>query len=135
MTTAAPALLRRMFDAAVASAQPALRIPQQLPSPASLGAGRLVVIGAGQASAAMARAVEDHWHGPAVRPGGHALRLQRALPAHRDRRGLATGARRSRAARGRTDARSRRRPAARRPGAVPDLGRRLVAAALAGAPA
>ncbi|HEY2188305.1 MAG TPA: glycerate kinase [Caldimonas sp.] len=58
------ALLRRMFDAAVASAQPALCIPPHLPSPESLGAGRLVVIGAGKASAAMARTVEEHWRGP-----------------------------------------------------------------------
>ena len=58
------ALLRRMFDAAIASAQPALCVPPHLPPPASLGSGRLVVIGAGKASAAMARAVEDHWDGP-----------------------------------------------------------------------
>ncbi len=58
------ALLRRMFDAAVASAQPALCVPPQLPSPEELGKGRLVVIGAGKASAAMARAVEDAWDGP-----------------------------------------------------------------------
>src|SRR5437868_6783407 len=53
-------LLRRMFDAAVASAQPALCVPPHLPE---LPRGRLVVIGAGKASAAMARAVEDHWDG------------------------------------------------------------------------
>jgi glycerate 2-kinase len=58
------ALLRRMFDAAVASAQPALCVPPHLPDPASLGPGRLIVIGAGKASAAMARAVETHWQGP-----------------------------------------------------------------------
>jgi hydroxypyruvate reductase len=57
------ALLRQMFDAAVASAQPALCVPPHLPTAAELGAGRLVVIGAGKASAAMARAVEDHWSG------------------------------------------------------------------------
>ena len=57
-------LLRRMFDAAIASAQPALCVPPYLPSPESLGTGRLIVIGAGKASAAMARAVEDHWTGP-----------------------------------------------------------------------
>ncbi len=57
-------LLRRLFDAAVASAQPALCIPPYMPSPDELGTGRLIVIGAGKASAAMARAVEDHWRGP-----------------------------------------------------------------------
>ncbi|MDP3654150.1 MAG: glycerate kinase [Rhodoferax sp.] len=62
--TRARQLLRRMFDAAIASAQPALCIPAHLPSPQALGTGRLIVIGAGKASAAMARAVEDHWSGP-----------------------------------------------------------------------
>jgi hydroxypyruvate reductase len=57
------ALLRRLFDAAVASAQPALCVPTHLPDPATVR-GRLIVIGAGKASAAMARAVEQHWHGP-----------------------------------------------------------------------
>jgi len=54
-------LLRDMFDAAIASAQPALCVPPHLPDPPR---GRLIVIGAGKASAAMARAVEDHWSGP-----------------------------------------------------------------------
>ena len=54
-------LLRRMFDAAVAAAQPSLCLPPHLPPPPQ---GRLIVIGAGKASAAMARAVEDHWPGP-----------------------------------------------------------------------
>ena len=62
--TQATDLLRRLFDAAIASAQPALCVPPHLPSPDALGGGRLVVIGAGKASAAMARAVEDHWAGP-----------------------------------------------------------------------
>ena len=55
------ALLRAMFDAAVAAAQPALCLPAQLPAPPL---GRTIVIGAGKASAAMARALEDHWPGP-----------------------------------------------------------------------
>jgi len=50
-----------LFEAAIAAAQPALRIPTFLP-PAPKG--RLVVVGAGKASAAMARAVEDNWQGP-----------------------------------------------------------------------
>jgi glycerate 2-kinase len=53
-------LLRRMFDAAIASAQPALCVPPNLPEPPR---GRLIVIGAGKASAAMAKAVEDNWPG------------------------------------------------------------------------
>ena len=52
-----------MFDAAVASAQPARCIPAHLPAAQALGKGRLIVIGAGKASAAMARAVEDNWRG------------------------------------------------------------------------
>ena len=58
------ALLRRMFDAAIASAQPSRCVPPHLPSPDELRGGRLIVIGAGKASAAMARAVEQHWAGP-----------------------------------------------------------------------
>jgi glycerate 2-kinase len=61
------ALLRRMFDAAIASAQPALCIPPHLPAAPK---GRLVVIGAGKASAAMARAVEDAWPGPKTQLSG-----------------------------------------------------------------
>ncbi|MFM2036894.1 MAG: hypothetical protein RL459_2159 [Pseudomonadota bacterium] len=57
-------LLRQLFDAAIASAQPARCIPPHLPQPQDLGGGRLVVIGAGKASAAMARAVEESWTGP-----------------------------------------------------------------------
>ena len=54
-------LLRAMFDAAVASAQPDVRVPLFLPR--TPPKGRLIVIGAGKASAAMARAVEAHWQG------------------------------------------------------------------------
>ena len=53
-------LLKKMFDAAVAAAQPELCIPPHLPNPPR---GRLIVIGAGKASAAMARAVENCWQG------------------------------------------------------------------------
>ena len=53
-------LLEQMFRAAIATAQPALRVPAFLPEPPK---GRLLVIGAGKASAAMAKAVEDHWPG------------------------------------------------------------------------
>jgi len=53
-------LLRLAFDAAVAAADPARRLPAFLPAPPS---GRTVVIGAGKAAASMARAVEEHWPG------------------------------------------------------------------------
>lgn len=54
-------LLLDMFKAAIAAAQPALCVPPALPDAPK---GRLVVIGAGKASAEMARAVERHWTGP-----------------------------------------------------------------------
>lgn len=54
-------LLRRLFDVAVAAADPALCVPPHLPPD---DGGRLIVIGAGKASAAMAQAVERHWSGP-----------------------------------------------------------------------
>ncbi|MDX1605091.1 MAG: glycerate kinase [Candidatus Competibacterales bacterium] len=54
-------LLRRLFETAVAAAQPAVALPPQLPEPPR---GRTLVIGAGKASAAMARALEQHWDGP-----------------------------------------------------------------------
>jgi glycerate 2-kinase len=57
-------LLRALFDAAVAAAQPALCLPPHLPPPQQRPKGRTIVIGAGKASAAMARALEDHWSGP-----------------------------------------------------------------------
>jgi glycerate 2-kinase len=53
-------LLRQMFDAAIASAQPERCIVPHLPQAPR---GRMIVVGAGKASAAMARAVEDHWSG------------------------------------------------------------------------
>ena len=53
-------LLRRMFDAAIAAAQPSRCIPPHLPKPPK---GRLIVIGAGKASAAMAQAVEQNYPG------------------------------------------------------------------------
>jgi hydroxypyruvate reductase len=53
-------LLRKMFDAAIAAAQPSLCLPPYLPPPPK---GRTIVIGAGKASAAMARAVDDNWSG------------------------------------------------------------------------
>jgi hydroxypyruvate reductase len=59
----ARALLRDLFDAALAAARPATCLApyiDKLQPPK----GRTVVIGAGKASAAMARAVEDRWQHP-----------------------------------------------------------------------
>jgi hydroxypyruvate reductase len=49
-----------MFDAAVAAAAPAICVPPYLPEPPK---GQTIVVGAGKAAAAMARAVEDQWPG------------------------------------------------------------------------
>ena len=67
-----------MFDAAVGAASPKVRIPAHLPSPPK---GRTIVVGAGKASAAMAKAVEDAWPGPlsglVVTRYGHAVPCER----------------------------------------------------------
>ncbi|KAB8036643.1 glycerate kinase type-2 family protein [Janthinobacterium aquaticum] len=71
-------LLTAMFDAAIEAAQPSHCIPPHLP-PAPRG--RLIVIGAGKASAAMAQALEQHWPGPlsglVVTRYGYAVPCQR----------------------------------------------------------
>ncbi|MFQ5959148.1 MAG: glycerate kinase, partial [Alphaproteobacteria bacterium] len=54
------ALLRELFDAALDAAAPARCLPPHLPEPPP---GRTVVVGAGKASAEMARIVEAHWTG------------------------------------------------------------------------
>lgn len=54
-------VLRELFDAAVGAADPAALLPGRLPQ---APAGRVVVVGAGKAAAAMARAVEREWDGP-----------------------------------------------------------------------
>jgi glycerate 2-kinase len=60
MTVQPKQLLRQMFDAAVARAMPDKCVPPFLPKPPK---GRTIVVGAGKASAPMAKAVEDHWLG------------------------------------------------------------------------
>jgi hydroxypyruvate reductase len=71
-------LLLRLFDAAVAAVSPAKCLPPRLPA---LPQGRTVVVGAGKAAAAMAKAVEDHWRGPlsglVVTRYGHGARCER----------------------------------------------------------
>ena len=72
------ALLRRLFDAALAAADPAKAVPPCLPDPPK---GRTLVVGAGKAAGAMARAVEDHWKGEltglVVTRYGHAVTCDR----------------------------------------------------------
>ncbi|MFF8801595.1 MULTISPECIES: glycerate kinase [unclassified Methylobacterium] len=53
-------ILRRLFAAAVAAADPAVSLARHLPAPPR---GRTVVVGAGKAAASMARAVEAAWPG------------------------------------------------------------------------
>ncbi len=53
--------LLHLFQAAVQAAAPARCLPAHLPPPPR---GRTLVVGAGKAAAAMAQAVEEHWHGP-----------------------------------------------------------------------
>jgi hydroxypyruvate reductase len=72
------ALLRRLFDAALAAADPAKAVPPCLPDPPK---GRTLVVGAGKAAGAMARAVEQNWQGPleglVVTRYGHAVACER----------------------------------------------------------
>jgi hydroxypyruvate reductase len=72
------ALLRRLFESALAAADPAKVVPPNLPEPPR---GRTLVVGAGKAAAAMAAAVEAHWPGElgglVVTRYGHGLPLQR----------------------------------------------------------
>jgi glycerate 2-kinase len=71
-------LLKAMFHAAIDAAHPRHIVPQHLPPPPK---GRAIIIGAGKASAAMAKAVEDHWKGPlsglVVTRYGHAVPCER----------------------------------------------------------
>ena len=67
--------LRQAFQAAIAAAHPAQHLGRYLPAPPR---GRLVVVGAGKAAAAMAQAVESHYtklplEGLVITRYGHAL--------------------------------------------------------------
>ena len=63
-------LLRSLFDAAVTAADPARCVPPHLPTAKELPRGRTVVVGAGKAAAAMARAVEKNWPGDLTKLSG-----------------------------------------------------------------
>jgi hydroxypyruvate reductase len=71
-------LLLELFDAAVAAADPARLLHDRLPQAPP---GRTMVVGAGKAAAAMARAVEREWRGPlgglVVTRYGHAVTCER----------------------------------------------------------
>ena len=71
-------LLRSLFEAAVAAADPAKVVPPHLPSPPP---GRKLVLAAGKAAASMARAVEQCWpndiEGIAVTRYGHGIDCDR----------------------------------------------------------
>jgi len=87
MSTSPRDLLTRMFTAAVNAAQPEHCLPRFLPKPPKKG--RTIVIGAGKASAEMARVLERHWPGElsglVVTRYGHAVpceRIQIVQAAH-----------------------------------------------------
>ena len=71
-------ILRRLFAAAIGAADPLKILPPHLPAPPK---GRTIVVGAGKAAAAMAKAVEENWQGPlyglVVTRYGHGLPCQR----------------------------------------------------------
>ena len=74
MTNEPRRFLQSLFAAAIASADPARRIPLDLPEKPK---GHTIVVGAGKAAASMARAFEDAWTGDlaglVVTRYGHAL--------------------------------------------------------------
>ena len=77
-------VLRGLFDAAVAAADPARCLPAWLPEPPDSPMGRTVIVGAGKAAAAMARAVEDHWRGDPERLSGLVVtRYGHGMPTRR----------------------------------------------------
>ena len=75
--------LRRLLDAAIASADPRTILAAHLPEPPALGSGgRVIVVGAGKSAAVMAAAVEAAWpdtplKGLVVTRYGHGARTTR----------------------------------------------------------
>ena len=85
--------LRRMFDAAIGGcAHPMYCLPGSLPPPPR---GRTIVVGAGKASASMARTLEEH-RSEVCRTRRRPLPTRGPVRAHRDSRSGASGARRVR---------------------------------------
>lgn len=76
--------LRTLFAAATAAAAPARCLPSHLAAlPLPTGRGRLLVVGAGKAAAAMAQVVEAHWPAPAPLAGLVVTRYGCAVPCAR----------------------------------------------------
>ncbi len=75
MSDPARVLLQRLFEAAVAAADPMVCLGPHLPLPP---AGRTLVLGAGKAAASMARAVEQSW--PAAMEGLVVTRYGHGVP-------------------------------------------------------
>ncbi len=76
-------MLLESFEAAVSAADPAKIVPQYLPDPRHLPAGRIFVVGAGKASAAMALAVEKNWPDNLPLDGIVITRYGHGLPTRR----------------------------------------------------
>jgi hydroxypyruvate reductase len=93
MTMLAPAqtdprgLLRALFDAAVARAQPAHVMARHLPAPPERGKGRTLVLGAGKAGGAMAAALDALWPADAPISGLVVTRYRHVPPAYAARPG------------------------------------------------
>lgn len=80
---AARRLLRSLFDAAIAAADPRKVLPPHLPSPPR---GRTVVVGAGKSAALMAQVTEAHYQAPLSGPtlsGVVVTRYGHAVPTKR----------------------------------------------------
>lgn len=73
-------LLIGSFKAALSAADPLIIVPQHLPDAARLAGKRVLVVGAGKAAAAMARAVEDHYRESVALQGLVITRYGHGLP-------------------------------------------------------
>lgn len=75
--------LLESFQAAVSAADPAQIVPRYLPDPTEFPEGRIFVVGAGKASAAMALAVEKNWPENVPLDGIVVTRYGHGLPTRR----------------------------------------------------
>ena len=86
MTHDPRALLRQLYDVAVASALPARVLAGHLPAPPDPARGRTLVLGAGKAGGAMAQALEAAWPAAAPMSGLVITRYGHVPPDYRPRR-------------------------------------------------